>query len=94
MTERRRRPGPLPVIATAMATFLAVLVLLAVQLQAGQDPVLGGAPVASLSTGQQAAKVVTRASGGGQAVQSSTAATTSKAVTTRVSGGTAEVDDD
>ena len=33
MTERRRRPGPFPVIGTAIATFLAVLVLLAVQLQ-------------------------------------------------------------
>jgi hypothetical protein len=94
MTERRRRPGPLPVIASAVATFVAVLVLLAVQLQAGQDPVLRGGPVASLNPGHQGANVVTRTSGGGQAIQSPSATTTSKAVTTRVSGAPAEVDDD
>ena len=65
MTERRRRPGPFPVIGTAIATFLAVLVLLAVQLQGGHDPVLGTVQIASPSAGQHGPKVVTRASGGG-----------------------------
>jgi hypothetical protein len=81
------------VIATAIATFLAVLVLLAVQLQAGRDPVLGGAPVAALHSGHQA-KVVTRTSGGGgQAVQQPRG-TGSKAVTTRASTVIGEVEDD
>jgi hypothetical protein len=70
MTDRRRRPGPLPVIASAVATFLAVLTLLAVQLQAGHDPVLGGgrAAISSPAGGHQK-KVVTRTSGGGVATQ-------------------------
>jgi len=93
MTRPRKRPGPIPVIATAIATFLAVLVLLAVQLQAGRDPVLGGVPVAALHSGHQATKVVTRSSGGGQAVQQPRGAK-SKPVTTRASVVTGEVEDD
>jgi hypothetical protein len=81
------------VIAAALATFLAVVVLLAVQLQAGLDPVLGGASVASLSEGQQSTKVVTRASGGGQVAQPSSHAT-SKPVSTHASGAIGEVEDD
>jgi hypothetical protein len=81
------------VIAAALATFLAVVVLLAVQLQAGLDPVLGGGPVASLSAGQHGAKLVTRASGGGQVAQPSSHAT-SKPVSTHTSGATSEVEDD
>jgi hypothetical protein len=92
MTRQRRRPGPIPVVVTAIATFLAVLVLLAVQLQAGRDPVLGGAPVAALHSGHHA-KVVTRTSGGGQAVQQQRGAG-SKPVTTRASAVTGEVEDD
>lgn len=99
MTERRTRPGPFPVIVTAIATFLAVLVMLTVQLQAGRDPVLGGAPVASLSAGQHGPKIVTRSSGGGNVAQSAGGALTSKAVTTRTSGAAGgpadgEVEDD
>jgi hypothetical protein len=81
------------VIVTAIATFLAVLVLLAVQLQAGRDPVLGGAPIASLSASQHGAKVVTRSSGGGQAAQPASGAVTSKAVTTHTSGATGGLED-
>ena len=94
MTERRRRPGPFPVIGTAIATFLAVLVLLAVQLQGGHDPVLGTVPIASLSAGQHGPKVVTRSSGGGPAAQQPSGGATSKAVTTRASGAAGEVEDD
>ena len=95
MTERRRRPGPFPVIGTAIATFLAVLVLLAVQLQGGHDPVLGTVQIASPSAGQHGPKVVTRASGGGgPAAQQPTGGATSKAVTTRASGAAGEVEDD
>ena len=48
MTEPRRpapvkRPGPLPVAATALAAFLALLALLASQVRAGRDPALGPA---------------------------------------------------
>ena len=94
MTERRRRPGPAPVIAAAIATFLAVLVLLAVQLNSGHDPVLGTAHVASLSPSQHGPRVVTRTSGGGQAAQQPGGAAAGKAVTTRASGAAAEVEDD
>jgi len=80
------------VVVTAIATFLAVLVLLAVQLQAGRDPVLRGGPVAALHSGRQA-KVVTRTSGGGQAVQQARGAG-SKPVITRASTVTGEVEDD
>ena len=90
MTERRRRPGPFPVFGTAIATFLAVLVLLAVQLQGGHDPVLGTVPIASLSAGQHGPKVVTRSSGGGPAAQQPSGGATSKAVTTRASGAAGE----
>jgi hypothetical protein len=98
MTERRKRPGPLPVIVTTIATFLAIAVLLAVQLQAGRDPVLGTARVATLSAGQHP-KVVTRSSGGGQKAQPGPRAVTSRAVTTRTSGAIGrleggEVEDD
>ena len=96
MTERRRRPSPLPVVATAIATFLAVLSLLFAQLDAGRDPVLGGgASVASVTAKQQGAKVVTRASGGGPAAQpATTASASSKSVTTQTSGPAGEVEDD
>ena len=96
MTERRKRPSPLPVVATAVATFLAVLGLLFAQLHAGRDPVLGpGAPVASLSAKQQGAKVVTRTSGGGPAAQpATTASASSKPVITRTSWLAGEVEDD
>ena len=78
MTERRRRPSPLPVVATAIATFLAVLVLLAVQLHAGATRCWAAVPsVASLTAKQQGAKVVTRASGGGPAAQPATTASAS-----------------
>jgi hypothetical protein len=96
MTERRRRPSPLPVVATAIATFLAVLSLLVAQMHAGRDPVLGGgASVASLTAKQHGARVVTRTSGGGPAAQpATTASASSKPVTTRTSGATGEVEDD
>ena len=43
MTERRprRRPSPLPVMATALAAFLATLTFLGAQLRSGHDPALG-----------------------------------------------------
>jgi hypothetical protein len=60
MTERRkRRPGPLPVVLTAIATFLVIFVLLAAQLRAGHDPALG--PAVAVTSGQHS--VVTRTSG-------------------------------
>jgi hypothetical protein len=95
MTERRRRPGPLPVIATTIATFLAVLGFLFAQLHAGHDPVLGGgASVASLTAKQHSGNVVTRTSGGGSAAQPATTSASSKPVTTRTSGQAGEVEDD
>ena len=96
MTERHRRPSPLPVVATAIATFLAVLSLLFAQLHAGRDPALGsGAPVASLTAKQHDSKVVTRTSGGGPAARPTTTGSASwKPVTTRTSGSAGEVEDD
>jgi hypothetical protein len=46
MTEPRRpaparRPGPLPLAATALSAFLVLLALLAAQVRAGRDPALG-----------------------------------------------------
>jgi hypothetical protein len=93
---RRKRPGPLAVAASAIATFLVVLTLLAAQLQAGHDPALGnGTPIAALTQGKDGSKVVTRTSGGGSAAQPA-AGTTRPAVpvTTRASGGGGESDDD
>ena len=85
-TRRRRRPGPLPVILSTVATFLVVLALMAVQLQAGHDPALGsGAQVAQLGSGHQ---VTTRTSGGGQTPAAAPGKhATSHPVTTRTSGG-------
>jgi hypothetical protein len=61
--RRRRRPGPLPVVFSSLATFLAVLSLMAAQLHAGHDPALGsGAQVAKAKTHP----VTTRTSGGGE----------------------------
>ena len=84
--RRRRRPGPLPVILSTIATFLVVLTLMAVQLQSGHDPALGsGAQVAQLGSGHS---VVTRTSGGGQTPATTSGKhTTSHPVTTRTSGG-------
>lgn len=52
MTDRRpaprpRRPGPLPVVAASLATFLALLAFLALQLRAGRDPALGAGKAAT-----------------------------------------------
>ena len=87
--SRRKRRGPLTVAATALATFLVVLTLLAVQLRSGHDPVLGsGTPIAALTQGKGGSKVVTRTSGGGSAAQPAGGATTpASPVTTRTSGG-------
>ncbi len=87
---RRKRPGPLTVAATAIATFLVVLTLLAAQLQSGHDPALGrGTPIAALTQGKDGSKVVTRTSGGGSsAAQPAGGATTpASPVTTRTSAG-------
>lgn len=40
----RRRPGPLPVAAATLATFLVIVTLLAMQLRNGRDPALGAGP--------------------------------------------------
>lgn len=87
--RRRRRPGPLVVAATALATFLVVLTLLAAQLQSGHDPALGrGTPVAALTQGKDGSKVVTRTSGGASVAQpAGGAAAPASPVTTRTSGG-------
>ena len=90
MTEtrprRRRLPGPFPVVLATIATFLVVLALLAVQLQAGRDPALGsGATVAQLSGGGH--RVVTRTSGGGQVTGTPAHNGKTHPVTTRTSGG-------
>jgi hypothetical protein len=84
---RRRRPRPLAVAAASLASFLAVLTLLAAQLHAGRDPALGGAHVAMV-TGHGGKRVVTRTSGG--AVTTTTAGkhtTTHHPIVTRTSGG-------
>jgi hypothetical protein len=92
MTEQRRKrrgPGPLPVILGSIATFLVVLVMLAVQVRAGHDPALGsGAQVATLGSGH---KVVTRTSG--SAASPAAHGKTTHPVTTRTSGG-GESDDE
>ena len=90
MTEtrpRRRKPGPLPVVLGTIATFLVVLALLAVQLRAGHDPVLGtGTPVAVAAGGHQ--PVVTRSSGATPSASATVSPNQStQAVTTRTSGG-------
>jgi hypothetical protein len=43
----RKRPGPLPVAAATLATFLVLVTLLAMQLRSGRDPALGAGPGAS-----------------------------------------------
>lgn len=40
-SKARRRPGPAPVAAASLATFLVLLTFLAWQLRAGRDPALG-----------------------------------------------------
>ena len=93
MTERRprarrRRPGPLPVAFSSLATFLAVLSLMAAQLHAGHDPALGsGAQVKQTTDGH---RLVTRTSGASAAPSHPSKA---QPVTTRTSGG-GERDDD
>ena len=84
---RRRRPGPLPVVLGTIATFLVVLALLAVQLRAGHDPVLGtGTPVAVAAGGHQ--PVVTRTSGATPSASPTvTPNQVTQPVTTRTSGG-------
>ena len=76
--RRRRRPGPLPVILSTVATFLVVFTLMGSGAQVAQSA--GGHPV------------VTRTSGGGQ-VAAPGNHSTSHPVTTRTSGG-GERDDD
>ena len=88
---RRRRPGPLPVVFSSVATFLAVLSLMAAQLHAGHDPALGsGTQVAASKSGGH--KVVTRTSGAAQAPAKAKAK--SQPVTTRTSGGGERGEDD
>jgi hypothetical protein len=85
-SPRRRRPRPLAVAATSLASFLAVLTLLGAQLHAGHDPALGGTPVAVVS-GHGGKQIVTRTSGG--TVTTSSAGkhtTTHHPITTRTSG--------
>lgn len=97
MTEqaaKRRRPRPLAVAATSLASFLAVLTLLAAQLHAGHDPALGTGQVAAV-TSHGGKRVVTRTSGG-PGVTAGTAKHTSPShhpITTRTSGGDGEDDD-
>jgi hypothetical protein len=91
MTEqasaRRGRPRPLAVAATSLASFLAVLTLLAAQLHAGHDPALSGTPVAVVS-GHGGKQVVTRTSGGTVTTTSAGKHTTTHhPITTRTSGG-------
>jgi hypothetical protein len=83
MTEkRRRRPGPLPVVFSSVATFLAVLSLMAAQLHAGHDPALGSGAQVSTQGGH---RVVTRTSGASPAPAAKHGNT--HPVTTRTSGG-------
>lgn len=90
MTDRRRRPRAAVVMTTAVATFLVVLALLAVQLHAGRDPALGnGRQAVALAPGGHSSKIVTRTSGGATAARpnAGTASRGHHAVVTRASGG-------
>jgi hypothetical protein len=91
---RQRRPRPLTVAATSLASFLAVLTLLAAQLHAGHDPALSGTPVAVVS-GHGGKQIVTRTSGGtGITTSAGKHATSHHPITTRTSGGAGGDDDD
>jgi hypothetical protein len=77
-------------IGAAAAGFVIVFQFLALQLQAGKDPAIGGAPQASRSASAPAhagsAPVVTRSSGGVQSVPVSTAGVTPAASTPATHG--------
>lgn len=84
---RPRRPRPIVVAATALASFLAVLTLLAAQLHAGQDPALRGTHVAMVA-GSGGKRIVTRTSGGAVVTKSVPSAHAGHhPITTRTSGG-------
>lgn len=99
MTEprtRKRRPGPLPVVTTAVATFLAVFVLLAAQLRAGHDPALGAGVAVNGGKQSSSGAIVTRTSGGGASQPAGSAGGSSHTqapIMTHTSGGGGEEDD-
>lgn len=92
---RRRLPRPLAVASASLATFLAVLTLLAAQMQAGRDPALGGGRTAVITTASGKQQVVTRTSGGAVVTQTGPGGKAGHhAITTRTSGGGGEGEGD
>lgn len=99
-TPRRGRPGvatrsPLAVACAALASFLAVLVLLSARLSAGHDPALGAA-TASIGHVSHSGHAVVRTTASGRVIAGSSspgagAGTSSgsqaEAIITRTSGG-------
>lgn len=55
MTEARRKPGFLPTVAVAVATFAVLFEFLAFQLSSGNDPALGASALQVASTKKAAA---------------------------------------
>jgi hypothetical protein len=50
MTDRRRRRGLVPVATSALAGFLLIAAVLAIQLRIGRDPALGAPKIASVAS--------------------------------------------
>ena len=101
LSEQSALLNPLPVIGTAVATFLAIFALLAGRVVTGNDPAAHWAPVASVSSTRGGSGTAQRTTASGAVIPAaaSTGAATSAAgttvpIATRTSGGEGGTHDD
>lgn len=95
LREHNALLNPLPVVGAALATFLAIFVLLVARVATGTDPAIPQSPTAAVSTvrGGSAAALRTTASGASASAAAETAPAAGggsaqpAAITTRTSGG-------
>ncbi len=101
LSERSALLNPLPVIGTALATFLAIFAVLVGRVVTGTDPVAHWANVAAVSSTRNGSGTTLRTTASGAVIPAATnaAAGTSSAATavpisTRTSGGAGATHDD
>jgi len=101
LSEQSALLNPLPVIGTALATFLAIFALLVGRVATGNDPAAHWASVASVSSTRNGSGTTLRTTASGAVIPAAagagagtSAASTTMPIATRTSGGGGVTHDD